>query len=121
MRADLEILQGRRAVYFGSGQQFVDYFLHYANDHRDDWPDLEAEHANLLIATRRCWDAGDHVSLLAYREALQPYLDLQGHWADSLILNEWAIASAQASGDQVSAARFTHDRADILHQRGEYL
>lgn len=116
----MEGTQEHQSVFQLTGQHFVDYFLRYAGDHCNDWSRLEEEHVNLLTAARYCWNAGNHANLLACRETLQPYLDLQGHWADSLMLNEWAAATAEARGDPISAARFTHDRADIHHQRGEY-
>jgi tetratricopeptide (TPR) repeat protein len=112
--------KGHQAVFYQTRQYFGNYFLNYALDHRSDWSWLEAEHTNLMAATRSCLENNDYPNLLAFRNALQSYLDLQGHWADSLRLNEWAIAAAQACDDHSSLARFTHDRADILNQLGEY-
>lgn len=116
----MQDVQEHQAVFHQTSQHFVHYFLRYASDNCNEWSRLEEEHTNLLIATHYCWNAGNHAKVLAYRDTLQPYLDLQGHWADSLILNEWAAAAAKARGDPISAARFTHDRANILHQCGEY-
>ncbi len=109
-----------QAQFRETRQHFSRYFLHYAVSHCSDWEWLEVEHVNLLAATQYCRDTHDHHNLLAFRDALQLYLDRQGHWTDSLRLNEWAIAAAHALGDRIAATRFTHDRADILHQRGEY-
>jgi ATP/maltotriose-dependent transcriptional regulator MalT len=33
---------------------------------------------------------------------------------------KWACEAAQESGETLNEIRWTHDRADILHQRGEY-
>jgi tetratricopeptide (TPR) repeat protein len=117
---DLGRLTEHQTLFHQTRQHFSRYFLHYAVSHCSDWEWLEVEHVNLLAATQYCWDSRDHYNLLAFRDALQLYLDQQGHWTDSLSLNEWAIAAAHALGDRINATRFTHDRADILHQRGEY-
>jgi tetratricopeptide (TPR) repeat protein len=109
-----------RALFHQTRQHFSHYFLQYAISHRNDWEWLEAEYLNLLPAAQHCHNAGNYDELLSFRDALQPYLDLQGHWRDSLTLSEWTIAAAKVLGDQITATRFTHDRADMLHQRGKY-
>jgi tetratricopeptide (TPR) repeat protein len=109
-----------QTLFHQTRQHFSRYFLGYAVSHCSDWEWLEVEQVNLLAATQYCWDTDDYNNLLAFRDVLQLYLDRQGHWTDSLRLNEWAIAAAHALGDRINATRFTHDRADILHQRGEY-
>lgn len=117
---EIETLELRRNIFHDAGQHYADYFWHYTDEHRDDWLELKTEYANLLVTAQYCRDHGDYKTLVALRDALQPHLDLQGHWIDALTLNEWATAAARASGDQVSVARYTHDRADILNQLGEY-
>lgn len=108
------------ALFYQARQRFNDYFLEYALDHRDDWPALEAEQVNLLAAAHCFWEVNAAPELFRLRDALQPYLDLQGYWSESLRLNDWAIVVAERSDDLLNVARFTHDRADILHQRGDY-
>jgi len=75
---------------------------------------------NLWEAVRQSYQHQDWERVAAFRDALQLFLDLRGYWAQSVALNEWAYEAAQALGDAVNAVRWTHDRADILHQRGEY-
>jgi tetratricopeptide (TPR) repeat protein len=116
----MESIEARRSHFHQTGQHFADYFLRFADDHRNDWQELEAEYANLLITAQHCRNIDSHSNLVTLRDVLQPHLDLHGRWDDSLMLNEWVIAAAQSGGDQISVARFTHDRADILNQRGEY-
>lgn len=108
------------ALFYQAQQRFNNYYLQYILDHQDDWPALNAEQTNLLAVAQYFREADDDPNLLRIRDALQSYLDVQGYWAESLSLNEWAIAAAQRRGDPLSTARFTHDRADILHQRGNY-
>ena len=115
-----DILSECRTFFKETGRHFANYFLRYAVDHRNDGSRIEAEYANLLTAARYCRDTDNYSDLLVLREVLQPHLDLHGHWNASLMLNEWAIAAAQMCGDRISVVRFTHDRADILHQCGEY-
>ena len=58
--------------------------------------------------------------VIAVRDVLRPHLDAHGFLADSITLDDWAIAAAQAQGEMTSVARFMHDKADTLNQRGEY-
>ncbi len=81
---------------------------------------LEREMPNLWEAIRQSYQQQAWEWVSAFRDALHPFLDLRGYWAQSLTLNEWACEAAQALGDAVNAVRWTHDRADILHQRGDY-
>jgi tetratricopeptide (TPR) repeat protein len=106
--------------FLQTGKRYADYFLRYAKGHQRDWQELKAEHANLFLTAKYYRDACEYVSLLALREVLQTYLDLQGHWNHSLVLNEWTISLAQVQADWINAARFTHDRADMLNQKGDY-
>lgn len=108
------------ALFYQARQRFSHYFLQYTLDHRDDWSALAAEQANLLAAVQYFREKNDDSNLFRLRDTLQPFLDLQGYWTESLRLNNWAIAAAQRGGDQHKVAKFTHDRADILHQQGDY-
>ncbi|MCL4298985.1 MAG: tetratricopeptide repeat protein [Anaerolineae bacterium] len=92
-------------------------FVQQESHHRQA---LEQELPNLWQAARQSYEQQAWEQIMAFRDALQPFLDLRGHWIQSLRLNEWAIEAAQAVGDQLSVARWTHDRADILHQQGDY-
>ncbi len=116
----MENVEQHQGVFRQAGMRFADYYLQYIRDRESNWSELEAEHVNLLNAVRRLQEVNDHDRLCVLRDALQPYLDLQGHWEDSLTLNDWAMAAAQAKSDYVTTARFTHDKADILNQMGEY-
>lgn len=100
--------------------QAVAYRLSLAQREAANYKVLEDELPNLWetlrwIYERKAWDL-----IVAFREALQPFLDLRGYWVQSLMLNEWARQAAQILGDAVSAARWTHDQADILQQQGRY-
>ena len=96
------------------------YRLSFARREMQNHPLLEREMPNLWEAVRQSYQRQDWERVTAFRDALQPFLDLGGFWAQSLTLNEWACEAAQALGDPLNAIRWTHDRADILHQRGEY-
>jgi tetratricopeptide (TPR) repeat protein len=96
------------------------YRLSFAKREMHNHQALEREMPNLWEAARQCYQQKAWDRLSAFRDALQPFLDLRGYWPQSLLLNEWAREAAQARGDSINAARWTHDRADILHQQGKY-
>jgi tetratricopeptide (TPR) repeat protein len=98
----------------------IAYRLSFAQREMQNHHLLEREMPNLWEAIRQSYQHQAWERVSAFRDVLQPFLDLRGYWAQSLTLNEWACEAAQALGDAVNAVRWTHDRADILHQRGEY-
>ena len=81
---------------------------------------LEQDLETIWQAIERCHLQKDWEQLTAFREALQPFLDLRGFWKHSLTLNKWAEEAAEALGDIVNQARWIHDKADILNQQGHY-
>lgn len=81
---------------------------------------LARELPNLWDAVEQSHARADWEMVVAFRETLQPFLDLQGHWKESVRLNQWAREAAQELGNTLSAARWTHDQADMLQQRGDY-
>lgn len=81
---------------------------------------LEQELGTIWQAVEECYRQKDWRELTAFREALQPFLDLRGFWNYSLTLNKWSNEAAEALADSVNQARWIHDRADILNQQGHY-
>lgn len=81
---------------------------------------LEREFDLLWNAVRSCYEQKDWERLVAFRETLQPFLDLRGFWEHSLILNRWAEEAARVLGDAFNEARWRHDCADMLNQQGRY-
>ena len=81
---------------------------------------LEQDLETIWQAIERCHQQKDWEQLIAFREALQPFLDLRGFWEHSLTINKWVNEAAEALGDTVNQARWIHDRADILNQQGHY-
>lgn len=114
--ADLETM----AFFSQALNKAIIYRLAFAQREMHNHPALVYELPNLWEAVRQSYQQKDWELVCAFRDALQPFLDLRGYWAQSIILNEWAHEAAQARGDDFNAVRWTHDRADILHQRGEY-
>lgn len=108
------------AFFQQASDKAIAYRLAFARREMQNHPLLEREMPNLWEAVRQSYQRQAWEQVAAFRDALQPFLDLRGYWAQSLTLNEWACEAAQALGDAVNAVRWTHDRADILHQRGEY-
>jgi len=102
-----------------SRSQFADYFLRFVQG-SVDFSELESEYPNLMETASFLNDIKDYDRLVRLHEKIQPFLDLQGHWQDSLALLDWAIESAAKLGDQITVARFTHDKADILNQGGSF-
>jgi tetratricopeptide (TPR) repeat protein len=101
-------------------EKAIAYRLSFAQREAQNYHLLEREMPNLWEAVRQSYQHQAWERVAAFRDALQLFLDLRGYWVQSVALNEWACEAAQALGDAVNAVRWTHDRADILHQRGEY-
>jgi tetratricopeptide (TPR) repeat protein len=106
--------------FYQASEKAIAYRLSFAHKERQNYRLLEREMPNLWEAIRQSYQHQAWEQVTAFRDVLQPFLDLRGYWAQSLTLNEWACEAAQALGDAVNAVRWTHDRADILHQRGDY-
>lgn len=80
----------------------------------------EDELLNILGTVKDCYLRKRWMKLIEYQDILQHYLDLQGQWQTAIRINEWACEAAQALGDDINVARWTHDRADICNQQGQY-
>src|SRR5712692_4235704 len=98
----------------------VEHRLPLLQQHMHDYEFLEQDLETIWQAIERCHQQKDWEELTAFREALQPFLDLRGFWTYSLTLNKWANEAAEALGNIVNQARWIHDRADILNQQGHY-
>jgi tetratricopeptide (TPR) repeat protein len=96
------------------------YRLSFAQREKDNHEVLTRELPNLWEAVRQSHQQELWTVVSAFQDALQGFLDLQGYWTQSLTLNKWACEAARESGELFNEIRWTHDRADILHQRGEY-
>lgn len=106
--------------YFENARaQFAAYFLRFVQTENDQTL-LEMEYPNLIEAVSYYRNMGDHRNLILLRDKLHPFMDLRGHWTDSITLFTWVIDSASAMNDWANFARFTHDKADILNQSGEF-
>ncbi len=96
------------------------YRLACAQKEMRNYQFLEREFDLLWSVAQRCYEQRDWERLMAFREALQPFLDLRGFWEHSLFLNQWAEKAARARGNALDEARLRHDRADMLNQLGRY-
>src|SRR6266581_3997445 len=94
--------------------------LSFAQRESNNSQALEYELPNLWEAVQKSYQRKAWEFVVAFQDALRPFLDRRGHWSQSLTLNGWACEGAQASTDEISVVRFTHDRADILQQQGKY-
>jgi tetratricopeptide (TPR) repeat protein len=94
--------------------------LTFAQRESNNYRALEYELPNLWEVAQKSHQRKAWKIVLSFQDALRPFLDRRGYWSRSLILNDWAIEAAQALADEISVVRFTHDRADILHQQGKY-
>ncbi len=106
--------------YQKATDESIGYRLSFAQGAMNSHEALEAEIFNIWAAVRQSYQQKAWEQVSAFRNALQSFLDLRGYWAQSITLNEWACEAALASEDRFNAARWTHDRADILHQQGRY-
>jgi tetratricopeptide (TPR) repeat protein len=98
----------------------ISYRLSFAQKEMHNHQALECEMPNLWEAIRQSYQQKAWESLSAFRDTIQPFLDLRGYWKQSIALNEWAYEGALALGDTLRAVHWTHVRADILHQQGNY-
>jgi len=113
--------QVQNIVFFQEASvRAIEYRLSLVKQEAGNHQVMEHELPNLWEAVRQSYEQKTWEVVMAFRDALQPFLDLRGYWARSLTLNKWAREAAQALGDPVSVARWTHDAADMLQQRGEY-
>ncbi|MFL5592417.1 MAG: tetratricopeptide repeat protein [Ktedonobacteraceae bacterium] len=94
--------------------------LRHAQKQARNYELLEQDINLLWDAVGQCYRRKDWERLVAFREALQFFLDLRGFWGHSLILNKWVDEASRARGDAFNRARWIHDRADILNQQGHY-
>lgn len=96
------------------------YRLAFVQREMHNYQALETNFDLLWRTARHCYEQQDWEALITFREAFQPFLDLQGFWDHSLILNKWVESAAKARGDFFNLARWRHDRADMLNQQGKY-
>ena len=94
--------------------------LSFAQRESNNYEALEDELPTLWEVAQKSYQRKAWKVVLAFQDALRPFLDRRGYWSRSLMLNGWAIEAAQALADEISLVRCTHDRADILHQQGNY-
>jgi hypothetical protein len=77
-----------------ASEKAIAYRLSFAQREANNHPVLECEMPNLWEAIRQSYQHQAWERVSAFREALQPFLDLRGYWAQSLTLNEWACEAA---------------------------
>jgi tetratricopeptide (TPR) repeat protein len=98
------------------GERMAHLFLAYAQQFKEDFNALEAEHANLLAAMDQAYELeawqtfADLVDSIAH---VNGYLDVQGHWTLAIELNERAAKAEQVLGHEQAYAVHLH-RAAIL-------
>lgn len=109
-----------RAFFQQAPETAVSYRLAHAQREMRNYQFLEREFDLLWDAARSCYEQRDWERLVAFRETLQPFLDLRGFWNHSLTLNQWAEEAARVLGKAIDEARWRCDRADMLNQQGRY-
>lgn len=120
MTSSLPDSQAWEVQYFQSSQEnFAKYYLHYAHN-TSDFDELENEYMNLWEAAVYLRTIQNRNLLIDLHEKLHTFMDLRGHWTDSLTILDWAIEGATELDDRTAVARFSHDKADILNQRGNF-
>src|SRR5436190_19844466 len=60
---------------------------------------LEQDLETIWQAIERCHQQKDWEQLIAFRVALQPFLDLRGFWEHSLLINKWVYEAEDSVGD----------------------
>ncbi|TMC22611.1 MAG: tetratricopeptide repeat protein [Chloroflexi bacterium] len=95
------------------------YRLSFVQREKENYEALSHELPNFWEVVGQSYLQKHWTAVSAFRDALQGFLDLQGYWTQSLALNQWACEAARESGEVVNEIRWTHDRANILLQRGQ--
>lgn len=115
----------RAAEFHG---RFVAYFLTYAEAHAkptpEDFAALEAELDNLLSAMDLAFGLEDWSSVLRLMDAINldgvnGLLTMHGYWDEAIRRGQQALQSAYQLQDEGAAARFAHNTAITLQNRGE--
>ena len=93
--------------------------LSFAQREYDNYPALEVELPNLWEVAQKSYQRKAWKVVLAFQDALRPFLDQRGYWSRSLVLNGWATEAAQALGRRPGVQRAQHARGDpASHARG---
>ena len=116
----MNTLEKYQTLYRESGNNFIKYYLAFAQQHQTDWKVLAEEEIHLILAVQYCYHNSQYETFLILRDIFQPLLDYQGRWLDALTINDWAKELAAKNNDLSNLARFIHDQADILNQSGNY-
>jgi tetratricopeptide (TPR) repeat protein len=115
----IDVLEWESSFFERAREQFAAYFLRLAQTTKDQTL-LETEYPNFIMAATYFWNTSNHAKLILLRDKLYAFMDLRGHWGDSINFLNWAIDAASEMNDWKNVARFTHDKADILNQSGAF-
>jgi len=88
-----------------SRERLVAYYLALAQD-TDDHAILNAERPHLLVALSEAHRRQDWETTLDFAEALDEWLDLQGHWTNRVTVMGQALDAACRLGDRRSLGRW---------------
>lgn len=106
-------------------QRFIGYFQSYAEAHArpmpEDYDVLEAERNNLLAAMDIAFEAAHWKAIIRIRAALEEFLDVRGHWDESVQRGEQAVTAAYSDQNEAAAAMFAMNIATVRRRRGEYV
>ncbi|HEY0323848.1 MAG TPA: tetratricopeptide repeat protein [Pyrinomonadaceae bacterium] len=104
-------------------QQFVLYFLKYAEAHSQTTPEdfdaLEAEKDNMLNALDVAYRMEDWQSVMRIRAVLEWFLNLHGYWDEAIQRGEQALQAARHAQTNEGIAYFAHNIAVMYQRRGD--
>ena len=125
-RTKARLSKNKRAAEFR--QRFVAHFLSYAEAHAqpipEDFDALETERDNVLGAMDVAFALQHWLSVLRLMssvnlDGVRGLLTTRGYWDEAIRRGEQAIKAALHLGEELVAARFTHNMAIIYQHRGE--
>ena len=81
------------SFFENASEQFSAYFLDFAQTISDHTL-LEMEYPNLIVTASYFRNSGRYRNLILLRDKLHTFMDLRGHWSDSIALLTWTADPA---------------------------
>ena len=108
------------ALYNDTAQSYIDYYLTYAETHRDDQDALASELGCILAAVQMADVRGMDPRLIDGVLAIYPYLDTSGRYFEALTHLERAKHAAERQAEQPKLAEILGNLAHMHLQLGHY-
>lgn len=106
-------------------RRVAEYFLHYAQQHTDNYDSLELERENVLRAMDWCYENEEWSMVLAYEDALvqdglRGFLSVRGYWDEQELRLNQALEASHKLSDRESEAESIHTLGMTFMHRGNW-